>query len=95
MLARSEQLDEPLARSLFETSQVLGFNAAGVGIGTFAVATAAAAMQDESLLPRWLATLTALVGAALFTPLCRLALGPAVALLGVVASAMSRRASAS
>ena len=52
-------------------SQVLGFNAAGVGIGTFAIAVAAVALRSGTIMPRWLAVITVAVGLALMTPLSR------------------------
>ncbi|HYP55598.1 MAG TPA: hypothetical protein VEQ41_04765, partial [Solirubrobacterales bacterium] len=63
------QLDEALARSLFEVSQMLGSAAAAVGIGVFSVATAVVALRARAVLPRWLAVATLLVGISLFTPL--------------------------
>ena len=91
--ARDGSLSEPLAQSLFETSQVLGFEAAGVGIGTFAAGSAAAALQTGEVLPRWLALLTLVTGVALLTPLSRLVFGPAIALLGLVSARLLREAS--
>jgi hypothetical protein len=78
-------LTPSFARSAFEISQVLGFNAAGVGIGTFAIAAAAAALRTRSIMPTWLAVLTIAVGLALMTPLSRAVFHIAVILLAVIA----------
>jgi hypothetical protein len=84
------QLSEPLAQALFEISYVLGFNAAGVGLGVLALATAAVAIRTGAILPRWLAVVTALLGIALLTPLSQWVLGPGVLLLPVLAVLMLR-----
>jgi hypothetical protein len=44
-----------------------------VGIGVFAVATAAVAFPTGLILPRWLAIATGVVGISLLTPLSRVA----------------------
>jgi hypothetical protein len=88
--ARDGQLTEPVGQSLFQISQVLGFNAAGVGLGTLGLATAAVALRTGALLPRWLAALTAALGITLLTPLSRVTLGPAVLLLPVIAVRLLR-----
>lgn len=75
------ELTESLAEALFDTSYVLGFNAAGVGIGLLTLATAVVALRARSLLPRWLALASLALGVALLTPLSRYALGPSVLLL--------------
>jgi hypothetical protein len=79
------ELSEPLAQALFEISYVLGFNAAGVGIGTLALATAAVALRTGAILPRWLAVVTGVLGIAMLTPLSQWVLGPSVLLLPVIA----------
>jgi hypothetical protein len=84
--AESGQLTPQLARALFEVSYVLGYNAAGVGIGVLMGATAAVALRARALLPRWLALLLLLVAVAFVTPLARVLLGPAVLLLAVVSA---------
>jgi hypothetical protein len=66
--ARDSQLSEALARPLFEISQILGSTAAGVGLGVFALAAAAAALRTGLVLPRWVAILTGTVGISLLTP---------------------------
>ena len=71
------ELTVPLAQALFDSSYVLGYNAAGVGLGLFALATGAAALRSRALLPRWLALAVILLGIALLTPLSRYVLGPA------------------
>jgi hypothetical protein len=90
MRAREGELSEELAESVFETAQVLGYNAAGLGVGTFAAATAAVALRTDTILPRWLAALTGVVGVALMTPLSRVVLGPAIVLLAVIAERLAR-----
>lgn len=75
------ELTEPLAQALFDTSYVLGFNAAGIGIGLVALATGAAALRAGALLPRWLAVVAVILGVCLLTPLSRYLLGPAFLLL--------------
>jgi hypothetical protein len=67
------ELSDALAQSLFEISQILGSTAAGVGIGVFALATAAVALRTGLILPRWLAIVTAVVGISLLTPVSRVA----------------------
>ena len=66
---------EPLAQALFDTSYVLGFNAAGVGIGLVALATSAVALRSRALMPRWLAFVGIVLGASLITPLSVYTLG--------------------
>ena len=66
--ARDDDLSDALAKSLFEISQVLGSTATGVGLGVFALATAAVALRTGLILPRWLALVTLLVGITLLTP---------------------------
>ena len=78
------ELTQPLAQSLFDTSYVLGFNAAGVGIGLLALATGAAALRAGALLPRWLAVVALALGVALLTPLSQWSLGPSFVLLLVL-----------
>jgi hypothetical protein len=75
------ELTVPLAQALFDTSYVLGYNAAGVGIGLLALATGAAALRARAVLPRWLAIVSLALGLALLTPLSRYVLGPAFLLL--------------
>jgi len=67
--AQDDELSEELALSLFETSQILGSAATGVGLGVFAVATAVVALRSGRVLPRALAAFVGLLGVALLTPL--------------------------
>ena len=67
--ARDGELSDALAQSLFETSQILGSTATGIGIGVFALATATVALRTGRVLPRWIALLTLVVGVAMLTPL--------------------------
>lgn len=66
--ARDGELSDALAQSLWEIARVLGSTAAGVGMGVFALATAAVALRTGLVLPRWLAIVTAVVGVSLLTP---------------------------
>ena len=70
--ASDGQLTRPLAQSLFEISQVLGSTAAGVGIGVFALATAAAALRTGLILPRWIAIISGIIGVSLLSPVSRI-----------------------
>lgn len=84
------QLTRELGQALFEVSYVLGYNAAGVGIGIVVLATAAVALRAQALLPRWLALALVAVGFAFITPLSRFLLGPAVLGLAVVSAQLLR-----
>jgi hypothetical protein len=75
------QLTESLAQALFDASYVLGYNAAGIGLGMLALATGAAALRAGALLPRWLAIVALALGAALLTPLSQHAIGLSFLLL--------------
>ena len=88
--ARDDELSDSLAQAVYEISQVLGFNAAGVGVGTFAVSVAAASLRSGAILPRWLAVVTAVVGLTLLTPLSRVTFPLAVLLLMVIAALLVR-----
>ena len=67
--ARDGQLSDALAQSLWEIARVLGSTAGGVGLGVFALATAAVALRTGEVLPRWLATVLAVIGLLLLTPI--------------------------
>ena len=67
--ARDDELNEALAQSLFEISQILGSTACAVGLGVFALATAAVALRTGAILPRWGAVVTLVAGILLLTPL--------------------------
>jgi len=88
--AADGSLGPGLGRALFEVSHVLGFNAAGVGLGVLALASAAAALRSDAVMPRGLALVTASAGVALLTPLSQLVLAPSVALLALIAAALLR-----
>ena len=68
-------LTEPLAEALFDVSYMFGTYAAGVGFGLAMVAIGVAARQSGALLPRWLATLSVVLGVALITPLTAYLIG--------------------
>jgi len=76
-------LTPQLAQALFEISYVLGYNAAGVGLGIVVLAIAAVALRSKSLMPPWLAVLLLLVGLAFLTPLSIVLIGPAVVALAI------------
>jgi hypothetical protein len=86
------ELNPELGRSLFEISQVLGFEAAGVGLGVLALAIAAVALRRGALAPRWLALVFAVIGVALLTPLARYAFPPGILALGVICALIYRGA---
>jgi len=71
------ELTVPLAQALFDTSYVLGFNAAGIGIGLLALATSVVALRSGTLIPRWLAVVGILLGMTLLTPISVYTLPPA------------------
>ena len=66
--AQDDELSGDLAQSLFETSQMFGSAATGIGLGVFALATAAVALRTRAVLPRWLAIATAVMGVLLLLP---------------------------
>lgn len=67
--SRDGDLTGTLAQSLFETSQILGSAATGVGLGVFALATAGVALRTGRVMPRPLAGGTAAIGVLLLSPL--------------------------
>jgi hypothetical protein len=67
--AQDDELSDELARSLFEISQILGSTASGVGLGVFALATAAVALRSGLVLPRVVAMAFGALGVVLLTPL--------------------------
>jgi len=67
--AHDGELSDALARSLFETSQILGSTASGVGVAIFALATAVTALRTGQVLPRSLALIVLAIGIVLLTPL--------------------------
>jgi hypothetical protein len=70
------ELTRSLALALFDTSYVLGFYAAGIGLGLVARATAVAALRSGALLPAPVAFVGLAFGVALLTPLSQFVLGP-------------------
>ena len=78
------KLTQSLGQALFEISYVLGYNAAGVGIGIVLVAGAVVALRARALLPRPLALAVLVAGLAFLTPLSRFLLAPAVLGLAVL-----------
>jgi hypothetical protein len=67
--AQDDELTNDVAQSLFEISQMLGSAASGIGLGVFALATAAVALRTRAVLPRGLAIGAAVLGVLLLTPL--------------------------
>lgn len=92
--AGDDALTEPVAVALFETSYVLGYNAAGVGLGLFALATGAVALRARVLLPRWLAVAALVLGACLLTPLSQYLLALAFVLILVLGFVLLRGSAA-
>jgi hypothetical protein len=84
MRAGDGELSPELGRSLFEISQVLGFEAAGVGLGVMTLSVCAVALRRRTLVPRWLAAVFAVIGFAMLTPLARYAFPPGILALGVI-----------
>jgi hypothetical protein len=81
--ARDGELDGALAQSLFEISQILGSTASGLGLGVFALATAASVLRIGVVLPRWVGISLAVVGVALLTPVSSIAEVPGALLVAV------------
>jgi hypothetical protein len=77
------ELDSGLARSVFEISQALGSIASGMGLGLFALATAASLFRTRVALPRWVALSLAVAGVALLTPLASIAELPGALLVAI------------
>ena len=93
--ASEAELTETLALALFDISFVLGSYVFAVGLGVLMLATSVAALRSRSLLPRWLAIITAMYGLALITPVAVFvagvwALGPPVTFLLIVGVALMR-----
>jgi hypothetical protein len=70
------ELTGSLALALFDTSYVLGYNAAGIGVGLMALAVGAVAIRTGKLMPVWLAYVALALGVALITPLSVYVVGP-------------------
>jgi hypothetical protein len=77
-------LSGTLAQALFDSSYVLGYNAAGIGLGLLAIAVGAAALRVRALLPMWLRLVAVALGILLLTPLSRYLLGVGFLLLGIL-----------
>ncbi len=56
------------AQAYFDISQILGFNAAGVGLATMIAATAVASLRGSRVLPRTLAVPALILAATLLVP---------------------------
>ena len=71
-----------LAQACFDISQILGFNAAGVGLATMVAATAVASLRGSEVLPRALAWPALVLALTLLVPgLVRVTLIVAILLL--------------
>ena len=92
--AGAGHLGVALGQALFETSYVLGYNAAGVGLGVLSIAVGRAALRSHSLLPPWVALLAIVLGVALLTPLSQDLLGAGFLLIAVVGVQVLRGPSA-
>ena len=86
--AQDGELSPALAQSLFEISQILGSTASAVGVGVFALATAAVALRTGQVLPRWVAVAVGVIGVVLLTPVSQLneVAGSALVLLALTVS---------
>jgi uncharacterized membrane protein YkvI len=83
-------LTKEVGLSVFEISQVLGYNAAGVGLGLVLLATAAVTLRTGLVLPRWLGLVTVAVGLSLLTPLSRITLVLGLVVLLAIAVVLLR-----
>ncbi len=92
--AGQHHLNGTLALALFDTSYVLGYNAAGIGLGVLGIAVGAAALRARALLPRWLAVLVIALGVVLVTPLSRYLLAAGFLLVGTIGVRLLRGAAA-
>ena len=88
--AQDDELTNDVAQSLFEISQMLGSAASGIGLGVFALATAAVALRTRAVLPRGIAIGTGVLGVLLLTPLAHVNwfAGSMLVLLGGVIGAV-------
>jgi hypothetical protein len=85
------ELTESTAHALWQVSYVMGWNAAGVGLGVLTVAVSVVALRTRSLLPRWIALAGIVVGIAWVTPLARAAFVPGSLLLAASSVGLLRR----
>jgi hypothetical protein len=81
------------AQAYYDVSQILGFNAAGIGLAVTLAATAMVAIRANTLLPSWLAALTVIIALTLLTPLSRLTFSLAFLLLPVISVQLYREPS--
>lgn len=81
--ASEGRLGPSLGRALFESSYVLGYNAAGVGVGILILAIATVALRSNALLRRPIALSLLILGCAFLTPLSPYLLPVSVLLLAV------------
>jgi hypothetical protein len=92
MRAADGDLSAELGRAVFEISYVLGYNAAGLGVGIVLLATAGAAWRSPGSLPGWAAPTLAVTALLLMTPLSVYLFGPAVLVFAGVAGREALRA---
>jgi hypothetical protein len=67
--AQDGELNDGLGQALFESSQMFGSAATGVGLGVFALATAAGALRTGRIVPRGSAIVIAVLGGVMLSPL--------------------------
>jgi hypothetical protein len=86
--ARDGELNEALAQSLFEVSQILGSAATGVGLGLFALSAGMALLRTRTLVPRWVSLVTLATGLVLLSPIAHVqeVAGAAMVLLALMIS---------
>ncbi len=90
--AADDELTAPLAQALFDSSYVLGYYGAGVGLALVALAARAAALRSGALMPRWLAIVGLLLAATLITPLVIYTIGPSFLFLVAISALLLRGA---
>jgi hypothetical protein len=79
--AKDGELDESLARALFEVPQAMGSVGTAVGFAVFALATAWVAGRSGTVVPRYDVVLLTLTGLVLVTPLAALPEVPGAAMV--------------
>ena len=80
------------AQAFFDISQILGFNAAGVGLAILVGATAIASLRGSQLVPRPLVVPLLVLALTLLTPLARVTLMVAFLLLPLYSVRLYRMA---
>jgi hypothetical protein len=70
--AQDGELNDALAQSLFEISQILGSTASAIGLAVFCLAVAAVVLRTGALMPRWVGAGIGITGLVLLTPVSRI-----------------------